>query len=143
MTLCSVLSQLQARECPVTLCCPSTPELLLHRALARRVGPGYRVQVAPVSAGTGPQLLFTCSAQLPRTHPTLPLSQLLPHLPARAGPVPCPGRGWWSPTETDQRKVRMQKGLVKQVSDACELLLTINDDIFMVTSLHQLLELRV
>lgn len=91
--------------------CPSTPECFIHCALARDGWRGHFVQDAPGSFGAGPQLLLPLSPPLSRTHPALPLSQLLPHLPSSAGPVPRPGQGWWSPTETDQRKVRLDRRL--------------------------------
>lgn len=90
---------------------PFAPECFIHRALAWDVWRGQSVQDASGSAGAGPKLLLPLSPPLSRTHPALPFSQLLPHLPPSAGPVPCPGQGWWSPTETDQRKVRMERRL--------------------------------
>lgn len=90
---------------------PSTPECHIYCALAWDVWPGYFVQDTPGSGGAGPQLLLPLSPPFSRTHPALPLSQLLPHLPSSVGPVPCPGHDWRSPTETDQRKVRMESSL--------------------------------
>lgn len=90
--------------------CP-IPEFHVLCALARDVCHGHSVQDALGSVGSGPQLLLPLSPPLSRTHPALPLRQLLPHLSSSAGPVPCPGRGWGSPTETDQRKVRMDRRL--------------------------------
>lgn len=91
------------------ICCFlfSTPECFIHCTLARDVWHGHFVQDAPGSVRAGPQLLLPLSPPLSRTYPALPLSQLLPHLPSSAGPVPRPGQGWWSPTETDQRKVSL------------------------------------
>lgn len=89
----------------------SIPELHVLRALAGDVRHGHSVQDALGSVGSGPQLLLPLSPPLSRTHPALPLGQLLPHLPSSAGPVPRPGRGRRSPTETDQREVRMERRL--------------------------------
>lgn len=98
---------------PVQLHCfvPLTTECFILCALARDVWHGHFVQDALGSLGSGPQLLLPPPPPLSRTHPALLLSQLLPYLPSSSGPVPCPGWGWGSPTETDQRKVRMVKRL--------------------------------
>lgn len=85
---------------------PTTECFILH-TVAWSVCCGHFVQDANGSAGSGSQLLLSVSPPLARTHPAVPCSQLLPHLPASAGPVPRPGWGWGSPTETDQREVRL------------------------------------
>lgn len=87
------------------------PEFDVLCAMAGDVCHGHSVQDALGSVGSGPQLLFPLSPPLSRTHPALPLGQLLPHLPSSAGPVPRPGRGRGGPTETDQREVRMDRRL--------------------------------
>lgn len=91
--------------------CHSSPECHVYCALAGDVWPGHFMQDTASSVGAGPELLFPASPLLSRTHPALSRCQLLPHLPSTAGPVPRPGSGWRSPTETDQREVRMERRL--------------------------------
>lgn len=84
-----------------------TLECFVLCALARDVRRGHSAQDPPGSVEPGPQLLLPLSTPLPGTYPALPFSQLLPYIPPSAGPVPRPGRGRGCPTETDQRKVRV------------------------------------
>lgn len=88
-----------------------TLECFVLCALARDVRLGHFAQDPPGSVGPGPQLLLPLSAPLAGTYPALPFSQLLPYIPPGAGPVPRPGRGRGSPTETDQRKVRVDSSI--------------------------------
>lgn len=88
---------------------PLSTECFILCALARYVWCVHFVQDTTGSVGSGPKLLLSLSPSLSRTHPALPLGQLLPYLPSSAGPVPRPGWGWGSSAETDQRKVRVDR----------------------------------